>query len=44
MTTLSTATCCRTIDMAVWFYPEPRADAHLIQGRVAFWKGVKIEE
>jgi uncharacterized protein (DUF427 family) len=29
---------------AVWYYPEPRADAHLIQGRVAFWKGVKIEE
>ncbi len=29
---------------AVWFYPEPRPEAHLIQGRVAFWKGVKIEE
>jgi uncharacterized protein (DUF427 family) len=31
-------------DMAVWFYPEPKPEAHLIQGRVAFWKGVKIEE
>lgn len=29
---------------AVWHYPEPKPEAHLIQGRVAFWKGVKIEE
>ena len=29
---------------AVWYYPEPKPEAHLIQGRVAFWKGVKIEE
>ncbi|GAB3498474.1 hypothetical protein GCM10027399_23690 [Curvibacter fontanus] len=29
---------------AVWFYPEPKPEAHLVQGRVAFWKGVKIEE
>ena len=24
-------------------YPEPKPEAHLVQGRVAFWKGVKIE-
>lgn len=29
---------------AVWYYPEPKPEAQLIQGRVAFWKGVKIEE
>jgi uncharacterized protein (DUF427 family) len=30
--------------MAAWYHPEPKPEAHLIQGRVAFWKGVKIEE
>lgn len=29
---------------AVWFYPEPRPEAQLIKGRVAFWKGVVVEE
>ncbi len=29
---------------AVWYYPEPKPEAHLVQGRVAFWKGVKVEE
>lgn len=28
---------------AVWYYPEPKAAAAEIQGRVAFWKGVKVE-
>jgi uncharacterized protein (DUF427 family) len=28
---------------AVWFYPEPKDAAKNITGRVAFWKGVKIE-
>jgi uncharacterized protein (DUF427 family) len=28
---------------AVWYYPEPSAAAVQIKGRVAFWKGVKVE-
>lgn len=27
---------------AVWFYPEPKAAAAEIKGRVAFWKGVTV--
>jgi uncharacterized protein (DUF427 family) len=27
---------------AAWFYPEPKARAANIRGRVAFWKGVKV--
>lgn len=29
---------------AVWYYPEPSELAKGIRGRVAFWKGVKIEK
>jgi uncharacterized protein (DUF427 family) len=29
---------------AVWFYPAPKGAAAQIQGRVAFWKGVKVVE
>ena len=29
---------------AAWFYPEPKAAAEEITGRVAFWKGVVVEE
>lgn len=29
---------------AAWFYPEPKEAAEEITGRVAFWKGVVIEE
>ena len=29
---------------AVWYYPEPKDAAKEITGRVAFWKGVTIEE
>jgi uncharacterized protein (DUF427 family) len=29
---------------AVWFYPEPTEAASEIKGRVAFWKGVQIED
>ncbi|PXW94332.1 nucleotidyltransferase-like protein [Sphaerotilus hippei] len=29
---------------AVWHYPEPREAAEQIRGRMAFWKGVRIEE
>lgn len=28
---------------AVWYYPDPKPEAEDIKGRVAFWKGVKIE-
>ena len=27
---------------AAWFYPEPKAAADTIRGRVAFWKGVQV--
>jgi len=27
---------------AAWYYPEPKPAADNIQGRVAFWRGVKI--
>lgn len=29
---------------AVWYYPEPKAEAENIRGHVAFWKGVKVAE
>lgn len=28
---------------AIWYYPEPSEAAMNIKGRVAFWKGVKVE-
>jgi uncharacterized protein (DUF427 family) len=28
---------------AAWYYPEPSEAAKQIQGRIAFWKGVKVE-
>ncbi len=28
---------------AAWYYPEPKAAAAEIRGRVAFWKGVRVE-
>ena len=28
---------------AAWYYPEPKDAARPIAGRVAFWKGVKVE-
>jgi len=30
-------------DDAVWYYPDPKAAAAQIKGRVAFWKGVRVE-
>lgn len=29
---------------AAWYYPQPKDAAQEIKDRVAFWKGVKIEE
>ncbi len=31
-----------TNENAAWFYPEPKAAAAEIKGRVAFWKGVTV--
>ena len=28
---------------AAWYYPEPKSAAESIRGRVAFWKGVRVE-
>jgi uncharacterized protein (DUF427 family) len=28
---------------AAWFYPEPKDAAKQIAGKVAFWRGVKVE-
>lgn len=28
---------------AVWYYADPTPEAEMVRGRVAFWKGVKIE-
>jgi uncharacterized protein (DUF427 family) len=28
---------------AVWYYPEPSEAAKQIKGRIAFWKGVRVE-
>jgi uncharacterized protein (DUF427 family) len=29
---------------AAWFYPEPKEAAAQIKDRIAFWKGVRIEQ
>ena len=29
---------------AAWYYPQPKEAAENIRGRLAFWKGVSIEE
>lgn len=29
---------------AAWFYPQPKAAAHQIADRVAFWRGVQVTE
>jgi len=28
---------------AAWFYPDPKQAAGEIKGRIAFWKGVRVE-
>jgi uncharacterized protein (DUF427 family) len=28
---------------AAWYYPDPKPEAENIRGRIAFWKGVKVE-
>lgn len=34
----------RVNEDAAWTYPDPRPAAAAIQGRVAFWRGVRVEE
>lgn len=29
---------------AAWYYPEPKTEARHIQDRIAFWRGVTIED
>ena len=29
---------------AAWYYPEPKPAAVEIKGRIAFWKGVRVED
>lgn len=29
---------------AAWYYPDPKAAASRIEGRVAFWRGVEVTE
>ncbi|MBS1867670.1 MAG: DUF427 domain-containing protein [Acidobacteria bacterium] len=29
---------------AAWYYPDPKAAAAEIKGRIAFWKGVRVEK
>lgn len=29
---------------AAWYYPEPKQEAELIKGRIAFWRGVSVVE
>lgn len=29
---------------AAWYYPEPKAAAKQIRGRIAFWKGVEVRD
>ena len=28
---------------AAWYYPQPKEAAQQIEGRVAFWRGVRVE-
>ena len=29
---------------AAWYYPDPKPEAEQIKGRVAFWKGVQVQD
>jgi uncharacterized protein (DUF427 family) len=29
---------------AAWYYPDPKPAAEAIRGRIAFWKGVRVED
>lgn len=34
----------KTIEDAVWYYPEPKEAASAIKDHVAFWRGVEISD
>jgi len=34
----------RTNPDAAWFYPQPKPEAAMVTGRVAFWRGVTVSE
>ncbi len=34
----------RVNEDAAWFYPDPLAGAEAVAGRIAFWRGVQIDE
>ncbi|MEY3444917.1 MAG: hypothetical protein RLZZ519_3198 [Bacteroidota bacterium] len=34
----------KTNSDAAWYYPEPKQEAELIKGRIAFWRGVSVVE
>jgi uncharacterized protein (DUF427 family) len=29
---------------AAWYYPDPKPAAHMVDGYIGFWKGIRIEE
>ena len=29
---------------AAWYYPDPKPAAEHVRGRIAFWRGVRVEE
>lgn len=33
-----------TNENAAWYYKEPKPDASMIKGRIAFWRGVEVTE
>ena len=32
------------LEDAAWYYPEPKKRAEHIRGRIAFWKGVEVDQ
>lgn len=34
----------KTADYAAWYYPDPKPAAEEIKGRIAFWRGVEVEQ
>jgi len=33
----------KTNEQAAWYYADPKPEAEKIRGRVAFWKGVRVD-
>jgi uncharacterized protein (DUF427 family) len=32
------------LEDAAWYYPDPKPKAEHVRGRIAFWKGVEVDE